>query len=468
MPNWPRGAHNGNFAFLAVILSASAAFGQSQTPSRFVSSEQTSPQQRTSLGAAPITITFHDALARAQINEPTLLAALNAANVAHEDAVQAGAARYPVLGIRSEYLNTQGNGRVPSGRYVTNDGVHVYREWATFHQDVTPATFTGTAVQHAMALEAVARARADIARRGLVVTVTKTYYGLIAAQRKYATAQLALEEARRSLTVTQQLERGGEVAHSDVVKAEIQVNAQDQAFREAKLAMDTARLDLAVLLSPNFNLDFQVVDDLHLSPVLPTVPELQSMALRRNPDLQAAMENLRSARLDITIARQAFLPTLTIDLVWGLEANQIAWNAVDSAFPQLGPIPAPGYFLTGSLTFPIWDWGSRKSKVRQAVLKREQANVELSAAQRQLQRNLAGYYQEAETARDQLALLQQTVDLATENLRLNRLRYQASEATILELVDAQTTLNQARNALDDGLVRYRVALANLQTVTGPF
>jgi len=67
-----------------------------------------------------------------------------------------------------------------------------------------------------------------------------------------------------------------------------------------------------------------------------------------------------------------------------------------------------------------------------------------------------------------LALLQQTVDLATENLRLNRLRYQASEATILELVDAQTTLNQARNALDDGLVRYRVALASLQTVTGPF
>ena len=468
MPNRPGGSHNGTISCLAVILSTSAAFAQSQALSRFVSSDQTSPQQRTMFGSAPITITFHNALARAQSNEPTVLAAVNSANVAHEDAVQARAALYPALGIRSEYLNTQGNGRVPSGRYVTNDGVHVYREWATFHQDVTPATLTGTAVHHAVALEAVARARADIARRGLVVTVTKAYYGLIAAQRKYATAELALDEARRTLTVTQQLERGGEVAHSDAVKAQIQVNAQDQAFREAKLAMDTARLDLAVLLSPNFNLDFQVVDDLHLSPALPTVAEVQSMALRRNPDLQAAMENLRSASLDIRIARQAFLPTLTVDLVWGIEANEIAWRAVDAAFSQLGPIPAPGYFLTGSLTFPIWDWGSRKSKVRQAVLKREQASVELSAAQRQLQRNLAGYYQEAETARDELALLQQTVDLATENLRLNRLRYQASEATILELVDAQTTLNQARNALDDGLVRYRVALASLQTVTGPF
>jgi hypothetical protein len=36
------------------------------------------------------------------------------------------------------------------------------------------------------------------------------------------------------------------------------------------------------------------------------------------------------------------------------------------------------------------------------------------------------------------------------------------------VVDAQTTLVEARNAYDDGLVRSRVALANLQTLTGAF
>ena len=83
-------------------------------------------------------------------------------------------------------------------------------------------------------------------------------------------------------------------------------------------------------------------------------------------------------------------------------------------------------------------------------------------------RNLSGYYLEAESARSELDLLRQSADLAAENLRLNGLRYQAGEATILELVDAQNTLNQARNAYDDGLVRYRLALANLQTLTGTF
>jgi len=116
----------------------------------------------------------------------------------------------------------------------------------------------------------------------------------------------------------------------------------------------------------------------------------------------------------------------------------------------------------------VWDWGIRKSKMKQALLRRQQANVELSAAQRTVLRELNGFYEEAQTARDELDLLRQSSDLATENLRLNTLRYQGGEATVLELVDAQNTLSQARNAYDDGLVRYRVALANLQTVTGPF
>jgi outer membrane protein TolC len=64
--------------------------------------------------------------------------------------------------------------------------------------------------------------------------------------------------------------------------------------------------------------------------------------------------------------------------------------------------------------------------------------------------------------------LRQSSELATENLRLTVLRYQAGESTALEVVDAQTILAQARNAYDDGQVRYRVALANLQTLTGNF
>jgi len=201
---------------------------------------------------------------------------------------------------------------------------------------------------------------------------------------------------------------------------------------------------------------------------LPSMDDITAMAERENPELQAANSALRAAKLDVSIARQGYLPTLTADFVYGIEANALALHSTVAADPLKGPMPNLGYFLTVSLNVPIWDWGTRASKVRQAGLRREQANVDLTATQRTLLRNLQGYYLETQAAREQIQSLRALVDLAAESLRLTGLRYQAAEASILELVDAQTTLLQARNAYDDGLVRYRLALMNLQTLTGAF
>jgi outer membrane protein TolC len=104
--------------------------------------------------------------------------------------------------------------------------------------------------------------------------------------------------------------------------------------------------------------------------------------------------------------------------------------------------------------------------VKQAELKRDQAQLDLSLAQRALQSNLATAYAELQAAQAQLASLKSSVDLATESLRLTVLRYQAGEATALEVVDAQNTLTLARNANDDGLARHRIALAVLKMLTG--
>ena len=75
-------------------------------------------------------------------------------------------------------------------------------------------------------------------------------------------------------------------------------------------------------------------------------------------------------------------------------------------------------------------------------------------------------YAEADTALNELADLNRSAELAEDGLRLTMLRYTGGEATILEVVDAQNTSVQANTAYQDGAVRYRVALANLQTLTG--
>jgi outer membrane protein TolC len=407
--------------------------------------------------APPVTLTLEDALQRARVNSPQLHAAVIEAAIAREQKVQDRAALLPAVSYNAQYFYTQGNG-TPSGRFIANNGVHEYVSQGNVHQVLDPAQFVE--YRRASAAAALARARAEVAARGLVVTVVQSYYGLVVAQRKYATAQEAAAEAQRFLSISQALERGGEVAHSDVIKAQLQANDRQIDFQEAQLAMEKAHLTLAVLLFANFEQNFSVVDDLRLPPRLPSLTEIRQLAEPNNPDLRAALAALRVANQDAAVAWSGYLPSLSFDYFYGVDASHLA--------TRTGSIRNLGYAASATLHLPIWNWGATQSKVRQAGLRSQQARLELSAAQRQLLANLHAFYGEAKAARSVLETLRSSAELASESLHLTNLRYQAGEVSVLEVVDAQNTLTQARNAYDNGEARYRVALASLQTLTGTY
>jgi len=416
--------------------------------------------------APPLVITWLDALERARANDAQFQSAITDAKVAGEERAQARAGLFPAISATTQYLGTQGDTPLATGRFVSNDGVNMYRAWLVAHQELSPNMLTP--VKRASAAEVLAGAKVDIARRGLTVTLTQRYYALVTAERKYATAQQAVQQARRFFDIAGQQERLGQVARADTVKAEIQFRQLEQAYREAALQIENARLQLAVLLFPALNQNFTVVDDLATAPPLPEFSEARSLAEHDNPDLRVAMAALRVAEQDVRGAKNAFLPTLLIDADYGIEANEFALHSVAVAQPELGVLPNLGYFVTVNLSVPIWDWGGLRSKLHQSTARAAQAQVELTQAQRQMVSNLYSLYNEALAARAASDSAQRIADLAAESLRLINLRYQAGESTALEVVDAQNTLVQTRDEYDAALIRYRVAIAALQTVTGTF
>ena len=418
--------------------------------------------------APPATLTLQDALDRAKQYDAQVQAASADAQIAREDRVQARSSLLPALSYTTQYLGNSPNGVNPNGRFVSLDGVQMYRAWGVLHQELSPNVLMLTPLRRAKAAEAAAAAKLEIAQRGLVVTVTRLYYGLVVAQRKYAATQGAAQQAGRFFEITQQQQRLGQVARSDVIKAEIQYQQQQQAYRDAQVAMENARLGLAVLLSPTLDENFSVVDDLTQAPPLPPFTDVRSMAGRNNPDVRAADEALRAAGQEVRAAKNAFLPSIAVEGVYGIEANEFALHSRIAAQPELGVLPNLGYFLTVNLSVPVWDWGGLRSKLHQSETRQRQAEITLTQTQRQVMSNLYSMYNEAMGARAGVDNLQHVADLAAESLRLTTLRYQAGESTALEVVDAQNTFVQARNAIDDAQVRYRVALAELQTLTGRF
>jgi outer membrane protein TolC len=450
---------NGKLLCLACV--ALAARAPAQTPAPAAPTTPATPN-----------VALADALARAKQYGGQIQSANLSVLLAKEDSAQARAGRLPTLSAFNQYIYTEGNG-TPSGVYVANDGVHVYNEQAQVHEEVL-SIFRKAEIRRAAAGQAIASAKVEIAARGLDATVIQNYYAIASAQRKYTNARTSLGEAERFLDITQKQEKGGEAAHADVVKAQIQLQQRQRDVQDAEVAIEKAKIALGVLIFPSFTADFNVVDDLGQAALLPPLEEARAKALAASPDVKAAQSTVESAGLDIAIARYGWLPSLSLDFFYGIDANQFAATSAMAQDSGRGTLPNYqvdnrhnlGYSGQITLNVPVWNWGVTRSKIKQAEFKEAQAKLDLSLAERTLQSNIAAATAEARAAQAQLDSLRSSVQLSIESLRLTLLRYQAGEAVAFEVVDAQSTLTQARNAYDDGLARFKVALSNLQILTG--
>jgi outer membrane protein TolC len=452
-------------AGIAGLLGETGAAGQEANPTTSPAPQQ-APAAANASVASPLRLTLEEALDRARKNSVQFQAAVTNAGLARQDRRQAFDALLPTVTYNNSAIYTQGSGVATAAVtgvpvvFIANNSVHEYISQADIHETLDVAALAN--YRKVSAAAAIAKWQAEIASRGLVVTVTQGYYGVAAAQQKVETAKRNATEGDRFFQITQDLERGGEVAHADVIKAELQMRDRQRQLQEAQLALLNARLSFSILIFPNFVDNFEVAEDLHAAVPLPTLPEVQQRAARDNPGLRAALAGVQQSDHDVSGARAGYLPSLTFDYFYGIDATHFAVNSVVQGhkFSNLGSS------AVATLNIPIWNWGATQSRIKQAELRRNQAKRELSLAQRTLLAEIRSLYAEAETAMNELEGLSRSAQLAEESLKLVTLRYRNGESTVLEVVDAQNTFALASGAYEDGAVRYRVALANLQTLTG--
>ena len=420
--------------------------------------------------AAPATLpsfTLDQAIAAAVANDPLFRTAVASAGSARLDAAITRSALLPNASATGIYTYTQPNGLHSDTAaiglqslpvFVANDSVHEYWAQLLVNQNVSLANIA--VWRRSRALAAQASADLESARRDLVVRVVAAYFGVVASAEKVAVAQRALDESHAFVDLTRKLEAGREVAHADVVKADLEFQQRQREFQDASLAAEKARLDLGVLLFPDPRSPYTLADENQPLAALPDRPAVEASASSHNPDLRSALAALHAAKSEVSAARFAYMPAFGFNYTWGLNAPQLAVNGETKGDRNLG------FSAAFTMNVPLWDWFATQDRVRQAQLREKAAQAALTNTQRQLIAQLDEDYNEARTASDQVASLRTSVDTARESLRLTRLRYSAGEALALEVVDAESSLAQAEAALADGILRSRVARANLQTLTG--
>jgi outer membrane protein TolC len=425
-----------------------------------VAQEATAP----AASSASQRISLDEAIRRAEASDPTF-AAVNAESRALQlERSNARSALLPTATYHNQIIYTEPNGQTsrigqtvgePTPVFIANNAIREYASQGVFNE--TAGFQQIGAIRLADATAARVEAEAEIARRGLVATVVSLYYGYGSQSAKSLVASRALNEANHFVETTQQRERAREAAHADVIKAQIEQQQRAREAADAQLGKDKARLELAVLLFADPMTPFDVEPP---SPApLPDQSTIEAAARQNSPELKSALASLKASAAENYSARAAFLPELGLNATYGIDAPQFAVNGPEG-------VRNLGYSGSVSLDIPVWDWLTSERKLKESKIRREASEVALTAAQRRLVASLNEFYAEALISESQLTSLNDTVLSARESLRLTNLRYVNGESTALEVVDAQNTLTSAEVAQADGTVRYQLALAQLQTLTG--
>jgi outer membrane protein TolC len=122
--------------------------------------------------------------------------------------------------------------------------------------------------------------------------------------------------------------------------------------------------------------------------------------------------------------------------------------------------------LTLTATLPVWDNFQRQTLISQARVSRDVFRAVRDSAERSVRRDIVAAYDGFSTARATAELAGEQVRVARENYRVQQARYRTGATTILDLLKAQSDLDDAEAALVQARYSTRLALAGLETILG--
>lgn len=204
-------------------------------------------------------------------------------------------------------------------------------------------------------------------------------------------------------------------------------------------------------------------------PVVPIVPEagldpaplrlseaeIIALAEAASPAVQAAEAASRVAQIGVSNARSSYLPNLSMSSRYNwanqersLSGGNTSWN----------------FSLSGSYT--LFDGFAREGSVSQANQTRRTARLSEEDARRGVRQDVDAALRTLETQQQAIAIAEASVLVAQEDFRIVRLRYQAAQSTILDVIVSQVALEQAEVNLVAARFDYSIAKAELESIIG--
>jgi outer membrane protein len=299
-----------------------------------------------------------------------------------------------------------------------------------------------------------AKSDVDETAEQVAAQVARAYLAAVKADTDVDTAQANVDLSQALLTQAEHEKSAGTGTGIDVTRSRVQLANNRQQLLVAQVADHAAHLRL--LRAMNLRLDREVVltDRMGYAPMdAVTLEQARQQALAARPDFKAQQDRERTAELSASATRMERLPSVAAFADYGSSGT-----GLDNS------IPTRTYGIT--VRVPLFDGGRRDARRAESVSQYRAEKTRTNDLKEQIELDVRLALDSLSSADDQVKVAREGLQLSENELAQARRRFDAGVATGVEVTDAQTRLERARDNQTAALYNYNLAKIDLAQAMG--
>jgi outer membrane protein len=416
------------------------------------------------LGAQQMTdTTFHpisiaDAVRLAKDNNVANILAENTVRSANYSVRSARAALYPTLNATASQTKTAGDQFGQNGTVVPFTSAWRYNTGLSSGLTLFDAGKMFSDIKNQQANVAAAQAAEINTEFGVGLQVKLAYNSILAAKEAESAARAQLDAAQSQLQTSIAKVQAGAANVSDSLRSVVQVGNAQLALLTAQNTYRVQSAALTRLVGTPYFVTADVADTVD-HPVAPVdSAAIMQMALA-GPPIRQIEAQAAAASAAQRSAKAAYLPTITANFNYAGNGTSAVYGLNNNPFPYSRSVGI-------NFNYPIFNRFARENQVATAQINYENAQASMKDARLGAQQNIITDIATMRNNEEAMRVQQQNVRASEEDLRVQQQRYNLGASTLLDVLNSQTALVTARQALIQARLNYRNARAQIEAVIG--
>lgn len=298
----------------------------------------------------------------------------------------------------------------------------------------------------------------QVMRQNILLAVSSAYYGVLFLRSVVRVVEEALETAQENLDQVQMIRAVGQASDFDVLRAEVAVaNYRPllvSARNNARLAISKLRQIIGV--DGNQELVFtEGLTYIHNIFSDQTVESLVNIALKNRPEMDMLKERKQLAQRQLVLARSALLPSIMFGTSYEYQGLKDEFDFKQDDFFK-------SFNSTLSLNMPLFHGWQTRARIQGSKINIREVEIQKKSLVDGLRLEVESAFFTIQEKEENVLTQIKIIDQAREALRLAQLQYAEGGGTQLDVMNAETALNQSRMNYQQSLFEYNVAIAQLK------